>query len=513
MATDITEAAPLLRVRNVGKTYGRVQALRSASMTITPGEVVAIVGENGAGKSTFVKILSGLITATTGSIEISGRDLSSDWNPKKSVDSGIAVVQQELSIIPTLTVAENLLVSDDHSGIWWRARERQEAAAQLLEQVGLGDLDPGTVAGTLPVSTQQLVEIARTLARDARLIVMDEPTASMGDEEITRVKRVVRRLVATGRSVVYVSHRLEEILEIADRIVVFRDGASQEPVTPQEVSDGQLVERMIGRPVDDLYPAPRAVTSSVSIRISDVACAALQQPVSIDLRRGEILGVAGQTGSGASAFLRLLGGSADDASGSIEIDGRRCGLRSRRDALRHRIAYCSPDRKKDGMFAELTVAQNISAPALRKVSRLGVLNGSSERAKSASMAAKFTIPSDRMNHRVGALSGGNQQKVVLAKWLSIDPVLLIVDEPTRGVDVGARAEIYAVLRNLAEEGMTVVVGSSDIHEVQGLADRVLTFYRGAVVAVHDANDVTAGDLLAEVTHPHSGRQAERQWTL
>lgn len=506
------EADVVLRVRDVGKTYGRVQALKSASMTIWPGEVVAVVGENGAGKSTFVKILSGLVQATSGTIEVNGREIGSDWNPRISVESGIAVVQQELSIIPTLTVAENMLISDDRSGMWWSARAREGAAAALLEQVGLGDLDPGTVAGTLPVSTQQLVEIARTLARDARLIVMDEPTASMGDDEIARVKQVVRNLTATGRSVVYISHRLEEILEIADRIVVFRDGVSQEPVIPQDVSGGELVERMIGRPVDDLYPDRRTVDSAVSVRISDATCAALRRPVTIDLRRGEILGVAGQTGSGASAFLRTLGGSADDASGSVEIAGRRCELRSRRDALRHRIGYCSPDRKKDGIFAELTVAQNISASALRRVSRFGIIARRDEQAFATAMAAKFTIRGDRMNHRLGTLSGGNQQKAVLAKWLSIDPLLLIIDEPTRGVDVGARAEIYAVLRNLADSGVTIIVSSSDIHEVQGLADRVVTFYRGDVVAVHDAGEVTANDLLAEVTHPRSDREAEHQCT-
>lgn len=510
MTTD--EADVVLRVRDVGKTYGQVRALKAATMTVRSGEVVAVVGENGAGKSTFVKILSGLIKATSGIIEVNGREIGSDWNPKTSVESGIAVVQQELSIIPTLTVAENMLISDDRSGMWWSARTRQQTAAALLEQVGLGDLNPATVAGTLPVSTQQLVEIARTLTRNARLIVMDEPTASMGDDEIVRVKQVVRFLTATGRSVVFISHRLGEVLEIADRIVVFRDGVSQKPVSPQDVSGGELVERMIGRPVDDLYPDRRSMTSAVSVRISDATCAALRRPVTIDLRRGEILGVAGQTGSGASAFLRTIGGSADNASGSIEIDGRRCELRSRQDALRHRIAYCSPDRKKDGMFADLPVAQNISAPSLRRVSRFGIIARRGEQVSSTATAAKFTIQSDRMQHRVGTLSGGNQQKAVLAKWLSIDPLLLIIDEPTRGVDVGARAEIYAVLRALSDSGVTIIVGSSDIHEVQGLADRVLTFYRGDVVAVHDAGDVTANDLLAEVTHPRSDRKAEPQWT-
>ena len=491
---------PLVEARGVAMAFGSVVALRDATVAIRPNEVVAVVGENGAGKSTFVKILAGLHRPVAGELRVDGRPIGADWSPARSAEAGIAVVQQELSIVPTLTVAENLFVGDRRGGRWWSPRARERAAGAALAQVGLNGLDPATVAGRLPVSTQQLVEIARTLTRDARLIIMDEPTASLGDDEIHRVKQVVGTLAAGGRSVVYVSHRLEEIFEIADRVVVFRDGRSQEAVATRQITPEALVERMIGKPMTALFP-PAGRVGARRVHAESITGVGLAEPVSLEIGDGEILGLVGQTGSGAAALLRLLGGSPEVDGGALTVDGTPVSLASRRSALRGGVAYCSPDRKRDGMFAGLTVAHNVTAPGLRAVSAGGFLRLRRERAVARDLATRFTVAGTRMDHLVGTLSGGNQQKVVLAKWLAAGPRLLLVDEPTRGVDIGARAEIYHVLRSIAGSGTAIVVASSDIHEVLGLADRVLSFYRGRVVGEHRSSAVSAADVLREVTHP------------
>jgi ABC-type sugar transport system ATPase subunit len=475
-----------------------VRALDDVSFELRRGEIMALLGENGAGKSTLVKILSGLVDADDGTIEIDGQpaDLSS---ARRSRTAGIAVVQQELSLVPTLTAGENVFLGGRFGGLW-TGRRVADRARPWLAQVGLDDLNPRTYVSSLSVAERQLVEIARLLAREARILILDEPTAALSDIEIARVNRVVRSLADAGKGVIYVTHRLGEVFDIGDRATVFRNGKSGDPVPVSELTIDSLVERMLGRPLEAMFP-PRAETlGDVRLEVEGLEAPGLVEPVSLSVRQGEILGLAGQIGSGAPTLLRAVGGIALTATGTVRVDGEEVPSHSLQRAIARGIAYCSDDRKRDGVFQIKTVAQNLTAPALDRVSPAGIISRSKERALARQLASSFAIDQSRLGFYARTLSGGNQQKVALAKWLGVEPKVLLVEEPTRGVDVGARAEIYSHLRRLASEGMAVVFASSDLPEVLGLADTVATFYRGRLVRVAPAADLSQAEMMRDVTH-------------
>jgi ABC-type sugar transport system ATPase subunit len=489
---------PLLRINGLSKAYGSIRALDRIDFELRAGEVMALVGENGAGKSTLVKILAGLVRRDEGEITLDGAAVGHGQDLRRA---GIAVVQQELSLVPTMSAAENVFLGHPDARLVQTPGRLVERARPFLAQVGLADLDPSSAAGDLVVAEQQLVEVARLVARDARILILDEPTAALSDAEIGRVKAVVRRLVAEGRSVIYITHRLGEVFELADRVTVFRNGRSQEPVPVRDIDPSRLVERMLGRSLENLFPARSAGIDQPILELRAILGAGLTTPVDLVAHAGEIVGLAGQVGSGAASLLALVGGAHPLLSGEIVVEGSVERVASPASAKALGIAYCSGDRKHDGLFGIRSVSENLTSPALRRVSVAGFLSPVRERRIAGTAADFFQVNRRRLGSAATTLSGGNQQKVALGKWLSIEPRALLVDEPTRGVDVGARAEIYGHLRRLADAGQAIIFASSDISEVLGLADTIVTFYRGREVARYAAAAVDERTLVRDITHP------------
>lgn len=490
-----------LEIIKLSKRYGAVQALDGVNFELRAGEVVALLGENGAGKSTLVKALSGLVIPDSGEIVVDGRSRAFR-SSQQSQAAGIAVVQQEYSSVPNLTVAENIFLGQASSPFVWRRGSLARAAEPLLERVGLSYLDPLTQLRFLTVAERQLIEIARILARDARIVIFDEPTASLSDAEIVRVLNVIRALASEGRGVIYVTHRLNEVFQIGDRVVVFRDGRSMEPVLVNDVDAEVLVTMILGKKLNNLFPLRTDVAGAELMVIEGLLTPGLEEPVSLRVRAGEIVGLTGQMGSGAGLVVQALAGRRPILAGAVRIGGEELSLRTRSDGIREGIGYCSADRQLDGMFPGLSVGRNLSSPWLSTVSRRGVLSRTLERELVESAARGIAIDSSRLTSPASVLSGGNQQKVALGRWASGESRVLLVEEPTRGVDIGARSEIYRRLRSMCDEGMAIVVASSDTSEILGFCDTIGSFYRGRLTAIKSYADWTGEELLAEVMSEH-----------
>ncbi|GKY87053.1 sugar ABC transporter ATP-binding protein [Sinisalibacter aestuarii] len=490
-----------LEMKGISKAFGAVQALDNVDFELRRGEVMALLGENGAGKSTLVKVLAGLHVPETGSIKIDGKPFNLGTT-QLSHAAGIAVAEQELSVIGTLSAAENIFLGGvPFSGPWTRKR-LAEKAKPYLEAVGLGHLDSSVPVERLAVAERQLIEIARLLATNARILILDEPTAALNDSDIERVKALVTKLAREGHSIIYVTHRLGEVFEIADRITTLRGGRSNPPENVSDMTLAKVIERMIGRPLEEMFPPRASGFGEAALDLRNVTTKALPLMQNLKVRAGEIVGLAGQVGSGTESLLRAIAGADIVETGSISVDGRRLPKAHKLStAMKYGIGYCSSDRKLDGVFADLAVSTNMVAPSMRQVTPRFIVNRRRIRDLTGRISGQMAIDPKRAEYRVGALSGGNQQKVALGKWLGISPRVLLVAEPTRGVDVGARAEIYGHLRRLADEGMAIVFSSSDIDEVHGLADTIITMYRGRQVRTVKPADVGNHDLLRDITHP------------
>jgi ribose transport system ATP-binding protein len=489
----------VLEMSGMSHRFGAVQALDSADLELRRGEVMALLGENGAGKSTLVKALGGLQRADHGEIRIDGEPVDLGTT-RRSRDAGIAVATQELSVIDRLSVSENIFLGGVKYSGRWSTRKLAGEARGRLDAVGLDHVDPRVLAGDLSLAERQLVEIARLLARRARILILDEPTASLSDVEIELVMRSVKHLSGQGISVIYVTHRLGEVFEIADRVTIMRNGRSMPPQRTSDLTMDKVIEGIVGRPLEEMYPARPDSFGAVALTLDEFAAEGVADPVSIEVRRGEILGLAGQAGSGTGALLRAVAGVSTPIGGRVTVQGSLLPNAYRlANAIHRGIAYCSGDRKADGIFGALSVTVNLTAPALPRLTRHSWLPAAAEDDLARRLAERFAIDNSRLADRAGTLSGGNQQKTALAKWLGASPVVLLVEEPTRGVDVGARAEIYAHLRSLANDGLAVVFASSDLDEVHGLADSVCTFFRGRVVRCIPAGDVSKVELLHDIT--------------
>jgi ABC-type sugar transport system ATPase subunit len=486
-------------VRGLSKRYGNVQALAEVDFELRAGEVMALLGENGAGKSTLVKVLSGLVEPDAGTIEIEGQPVEL-FPSARSQAAGVAVVHQEYSSVPTLTVAENLVLGQTGVPALWIPRRLKARARDLLGAVGLDHLDPATPVDQLSVAEMQLLEIARLLVRDARILIFDEPTAALADREIERVLSVIKRLAGEGRSVIYVTHRLPEVFRLADRVTVFRNGQSLPPRPTSELDVDAVITMMLGRDLETMYP-PRAMPKGKPLlAVEGLTAPGVAEPISFDVRPGEIVGLTGQLGSGASAVVRALAGMLPAHAGRVRLDDQPLSLRSRAAMLRSGIAYCSDDRKRDGIFAERPIRENLSSPWVRSIARGGWISARREADKAGGIANRFAIDVKRLASEVGTLSGGNQQKVAVGKWLGAEPRIMLLEEPTRGVDIGARAEIYQRLRDLCAAGLGIVVASSDTAEIFGLSDTIGTFYRGRLTGFRSYAEWTEDALVREVMH-------------
>ncbi len=501
------EPTTRLAVRGLSKRYGSVQALDRVDFELRAGEVMALLGENGAGKSTLVKVLAGLVEPDEGEIAVDGRPVTL-YPSSRSQASGVAVVHQEYSSVPTMTVAENLVLGQSGVSRLWLPTTLNRRARGLLAQVGLEDLHPRTPVEQLTVAEMQLLEIARLLARDARILIFDEPTAALTDREIARVLDVIRRLAGEGRSIVYVTHRLAEVFRITDRVTVFRNGRSLAPRATSELDVDAVIGLMLGRELQTMFPPRGTVAGEPLLEVEGLLAPGLAAPVSFTVRRGEIVGLTGQLGSGANAAVQAIAGRLPRAAGRVVVAGEEIVGRSRAVALRHGVGYCSADRKRDGIFANRSIRENLSSPWLDRVAGPGGwVSRARERERAVEIAQRFAIDTRRLTSTVATLSGGNQQKVAVGKWLGSEPKVLLLEEPTRGVDVGARAEIYTSLRRLCDAGLAIVVVSSDTAEVLGLCDTIATFYRGRLTSIAPYGERTEEDLAREVMHTAPGEEA------
>lgn len=471
--------------RGIEKRYGGVRALRGVSVDIRRGEVHALVGENGAGKSTLGKIIAGSVAADDGRVLVNGRAVRYR-RPSDARRDGIAIIDQELAILPHRTVLDNVFLGSERPRLGILSRRRQlEEFDRLAAEYGFAGLDPRAIAGGLRVADQQRVEILRALAHDASLIVMDEPTAPLSRREVENLHRVVRGLREQGTAIVFVSHFLDEVLEITDTVTVMKEGRKVRTAPTATETKDSLVLGMLGRTLESVFPEKPAEPAAVGAPVLSVAGLGREgvlQDIEITVRAGEIVGLGGLVGSGRTETLRAIFGADPIDAGSISVDGEPVRHRSPIDAMRNGIALVPESRKTQGLLMSRSIQENLLLPALGSVSSGGVIQRRREARRIEEMIAELGIKLGHPSDPVSTLSGGNQQKVAIAKWLVEVPRLLMIDEPTRGVDIGAKASIYRVLRALAEQGMAILLVSSELEELLGLSDRVYVLARGRVAA-------------------------------
>ena len=471
---------PLIELRNAAKSYGAVRALRDGTLTLEPGEVRALVGENGAGKSTLVKLLAGVVRLDSGELRVEGEP-ADFHSPTAARDAGIAVIYQEPTLFPDLSVAENVVMGRHPLGAGRRI-DRDAMTGQvreLLARLGVR-MDPERPVRGLSIADQQIVEIAKALSFDAGVLIMDEPTAALSGPEVERLFGVIRALRERGAAVLFISHRLEEVFAVCDSVTVMRDGAVVHAATTAEIDADELVRRMVGRELGALFPKLDSEVGAPVLRVERLTREGVFTDVTFEVRAGEIVALAGLVGAGRSEVARAVFGIDGTDGGHVEVGGRRLKPGRPLAAMHAGIGFVPEDRRQQGLVMDLSVGRNATMTRMRALSRFGLISGGAERRMAAEWAARLQLRYHRLQDPVGNLSGGNQQKVVLAKWLATQPKVLIVDEPTRGIDVGTKAEVHRLLSELAQSGVAVLMISSELPEVLGMADRVLVMHEGRI---------------------------------
>jgi ribose transport system ATP-binding protein len=495
----------LLEVSGVSKGFPGVQALADMHLDLRRGEVLALVGENGAGKSTLMKLLSGIYTPETGFFRFDGKPFF-PRNPRLAQAAGISIIHQEFNLMPDLTVAQNLFIGREPrlGGVLLSEGALNRKAAKLVERLGL-PLNVRALVGGLTVAQQQMVEIAKALSYDARVLIMDEPTAALNDAEVATLHDLIRRYVADGSGVIYISHRMDELKAISNRITVIRDGRYVDTLdTPtHEVKD--VVSLMVGRAIDTTAkPVNVRDDREVALSVRNLSTKSLLRNVSFDLHRGEILGFAGLMGAGRTEVARALVGADRKSTGVVIMNGRPVTIRTPADAARRRIGYLSEDRKHLGLLVDQSVEENIALPSLgSRFSTFGFVNGRAARAEARQQVARLGVRTPSVRQTTRNLSGGNQQKVVIAKWLAKDCDVLIFDEPTRGIDVGAKEEIYALLNDLAQQGKSIIMISSELPEVLRMSHRVVVMAGGRISGVLGHQEATQESVMHLATTRYS----------
>jgi ABC-type sugar transport system ATPase subunit len=492
-------AAPRLELRGISKRFGSVEAVRDVSLTMAPGEIRGLCGHNGAGKSTLIGVITGLVSADAGEVRIDGKPAAFP-TPRDAQRAGIAWVDQELSMVPTLSIAENIDLGAVGSG-WVRRRgDERRRTRELLARVGLERHDPREIVGALGLGQRQLVEVARALGRGAQMLVLDEPTATLTDVEIELVFTALRRVAETGCAVLFVSHRLGEVLSLCDSVSVMRDGRVVAESPAREMTLDRLIEAMLGEQLEVAAHRDAAFGGEMLLRVTNLRVGTTVRDFSHEFAAGRLYGIAGQLGAGASEVLRALAGLMPAAQGEVELAGRSLSLRHPVRARRQGVGFVSNDRGSEGLFLGRSIGENLTSTRLAEVDRAGVLTPRIERGHQRRLAETAGIDSQRLGEPVSVLSGGNQQKTLVGRYLERSPVrVLLVDEPTRGVDIGGRSVIHRLLREAARAGMTVIFATSDLEELLELAETVITMRAGEVVGVYP-DGVSRQTMLADLTH-------------
>jgi len=487
-----------LRIERLAKSFPGVRALDDVSLSVRPGEIHALIGENGAGKSTLMKILAGIHPKDSGTIELDGASID-PRTPREAQALGISTVHQELSLAPNLTVAENIFVRREPTR--WdliRWRELRRRADELLGPFGVR-LSPGARVGTLNVAMQQIVEIVRALSFQPKILMLDEPTSSLEAHEVDRLLDLLRDLARRGIGILYVTHKLKEVFRVADRVTVLRDGRVIGTKPVAETTVDEVVRMMVGRELTQMYPDKASGRGQPLLSVEGLRLAGVFEDVSFTLHAGEILGMAGLVGAGRTEVAQTLFGYRLKDRGRILLDGEEVSIDSPTAAVRNGLAYLPEDRKLAGMFLKMAVLDNVIVANLRGCSRGGLISARLARSTAAAWVEQFRIRTPSLGQRVGLLSGGNQQKVLLARWLEIRPRVLIADEPTRGIDIGAKAEVHALLRGLANKGIGVLLISSELPEILGMCDRVLVLHEGRLAGELPAQEASEEAIMRLAT--------------
>jgi ribose transport system ATP-binding protein len=484
-----------VELRNISKSFGGVAALKSVTLKVMPGEIHALMGENGAGKSTLMKILSGAYTRDSGQIFIDGSEVHIR-NTHDSKKLGIGIIYQEFSLVPALSVAENIFLNRlGSTGFWMKWRRMKKDAEEIIQSLGFR-INPSLIAGDLSIAEQQIVEIAKALSENVKVLILDEPSAVLGPKEIQKLFEILNRLKKEGVAIIYISHHLSEIFRIADRVTVLKDGTSSESLAVSETDHDSIIRLMLGRSIDAMFPVHNPMAGEEIMRAEDLHLGEKVRGVSLAIKAGEIVGIAGLVGSGRTETLRAIFAADKKKKGKIFISEKETMLKSPRMAVRKGIGMVPEDRKQHGVILALTIKKNISLTDMKKISnRFGFINATKERNNAVDLIKNINIKASGENQEVGRLSGGNQQKVALAKWLNRDCSVMMIDEPTRGVDVGAKVEIYRLMNELSQKGVAILVVSSETAELIGICDRILVMRNGQIQGELERKNFSEEEIL------------------
>jgi rhamnose transport system ATP-binding protein len=503
-SVDSTPAAPVLELKGVSKSFGAVVALRSADLTLRAGSIHAVVGENGAGKSTLVKIMAGLYHRDTGTFEMDGEPVHFRSTAEAKA-AGIAVIYQEPTLFPDLSVTENVFMGRQPVGKLGRidkAAMRAEVV-QLMERLGVR-IDPDRPTQGLSIADQQIIEIAKAISLDARVLIMDEPTAALSGVEVERLFAVARSLRDEGRALMFISHRFDEVFSLCDTVTVMRDGSYISTDAIADTSETEIVRRMVGREVNELFPKVAAEIGRPLLEVDGLSQTGEFHDISFTVRSGEIVALAGLVGAGRSEVARAIFGVDPYESGTVVIDGKPLPRRNPNAAMKAGLALVPEDRRKQGLVIDATVASNITDAIRPTLTTWGLITTARENRAAQVWARKLEVKTAALDAVAGTLSGGNQQKVVLAKWLAANPKVLIIDEPTRGIDVGTKSEVHRMMSELAGRGLAILMISSELPEVLGMADRVLVMREGRLTATLDRAEADAENVMYAATHATEG---------
>ena len=490
----------MIEMKDITKAFSGNVVLNNVQFTLLDGEIHALMGENGAGKSTMMKILSGIYTKDAGEVRVDGQAYTFQ-SPKDAESLGIHVIHQELNILPYLSVAENLFLGKEKTvgkTGFLKTREMNKEASELLAKLGL-NVDVRQPAGTLSVGKQQIIEIAKAINSNAKYIVMDEPTAALTDREIKTLFETIRELKAKGISFVYISHRMEEIFAICDRITILRDGEYVGVREIPKTSFDEIVQMMVGRELGERFPARNAELGDVALEVRELSCKGEFENIHFQVRKGEVLAVAGLMGAGRTEVAQAIFGNRKKVSGDVIIKGNKVNIKNPIQAMKQGIAFVTEDRKTEGLVLDFSIKENMFLTNLKTIAKAGIIQSKQEQSEAVKYIEQLKIRCSDAAQRVGSLSGGNQQKVVIAKWLGTNPDILILDEPTRGVDIGAKKEIYSIVNKLAESGVAILMISSELPEVIGMADRVMVMHEGKQTAILEKNELTQETIMHYAT--------------